>query len=43
MKICLMTKASMRGKNRWPRFSHTSFWAMGFTNYGVVQVFNYDQ
>jgi hypothetical protein len=41
MKIYLMTKASMRTRNRWPRFSHKYFSTMGskvlgFSNYGVM-------
>jgi hypothetical protein len=30
MTICSLMKALMRGRNRQPRFSRKSFWAMGY-------------
>jgi hypothetical protein len=44
MGICLMMKASMRGRNNYLRFSHTTLTSMGCgvegpSIYGVVGVF----
>jgi hypothetical protein len=30
VKICLMTSAFVKGRNRWPKFLYSSFWSMGF-------------
>ncbi len=44
VKICLITKASMKGRNSWLGFSHAILMSIGcdvnfFSNFGVVGAF----